>query len=104
VCGGASTTYADFGFETFDCVKKLIYSVITPAASLFVAVSSLADEPKGPEQPIPYSHKQHLALGLVWVAAAWCGRFGVRTLVLHLRWNHRRVGRLLPNINYHHGG
>ena len=34
------------------------------AALLFVAISSLAEDPKGPEQPIPYSHKQHLALGL----------------------------------------
>src|SRR6201987_6223826 len=33
--------------------------------SLLAVLSSFAQqEMKGPEQPIPYSHKQHLALGL----------------------------------------
>ncbi len=39
-------------------------SSLIAAGTLALAPSSFADEPKGPEQPIPYSHKQHLALGL----------------------------------------
>jgi hypothetical protein len=34
------------------------------AALALIAAPLFADEPKDPEQPIPYSHKQHLALGL----------------------------------------
>jgi hypothetical protein len=45
-------------------VKRSIYARIVTAASFFVAITTFAQQPKGPEQPIPYSHKQHVVLGL----------------------------------------
>jgi hypothetical protein len=45
-------------------VQRLKRGLIAAAFVVF-SISSFADQPKGPEQPIPYSHKQHLALGLV---------------------------------------
>ena len=47
------------------CVASGIRGLSAAAAMLVAVVSSFAQqELKGPEQPIPYSHKQHLALRL----------------------------------------
>ena len=40
------------------------FSLIATAASIFVAILCFGQEPRGPEQPIPFSHKQHLVSGL----------------------------------------
>jgi hypothetical protein len=45
---------------------RAIHSTSVAVALLVAAILSAApQELKGPEQPIPYSHKQHLALGLL---------------------------------------
>jgi hypothetical protein len=46
-------------------VVRTIHGISAAVTLLAVAIASPAQqELKGPEQPIPYSHKQHLALGL----------------------------------------
>jgi Cytochrome c7 and related cytochrome c/Cytochrome c3 len=50
---------------TLRILKRVGFRAIAAAALFVAAISSYAEqERKGPEQPIPYSHKQHLALGL----------------------------------------
>jgi hypothetical protein len=46
-------------------VKQIVYGLSAAGTLLVAVMSSFAQqELKGPEQPLPYSHKQHLALGL----------------------------------------
>ena len=45
-------------------MKRSICHLIGVFASLLLTIWSFAADPKGPEQPIPFSHKQHLAQGL----------------------------------------
>ena len=46
-------------------VKRWVRSPSAMAAVLVAGMPSSAQQkPRGPEQPIPYSHKQHLALGV----------------------------------------
>ncbi len=46
-------------------MNRATYSLSAAMALLIAAVSGFAQqELKGPEQPVPYSHRQHLALGL----------------------------------------
>lgn len=42
-------------------MKRIVFAALT---SLLLGISSFAQQVKGPEQPLPYSHKQHLALSL----------------------------------------
>ncbi|MGA2563582.1 MAG: cytochrome c3 family protein [Steroidobacteraceae bacterium] len=46
-------------------VMQTIHGISATVTLLMAAIASSGQELKGPEQPIPYSHKQHLALGLV---------------------------------------
>ena len=46
-------------------MKRFIYHLVGVAASILLTIGSFAADLQGPEQPIPYSHKQHIALGLV---------------------------------------
>jgi hypothetical protein len=46
-------------------VRRWTHTLVAAAAMLVAVVSGFAQqEVRGPEQPIPYSHKQHLAFGL----------------------------------------
>jgi hypothetical protein len=45
-------------------VKRFINHLVGVAASILLTTGSFAADLQGPEQPIPYSHKQHIALGL----------------------------------------
>lgn len=45
-------------------MRPIIYR-LAGAAWILLATGSFAADLKGPEQPIPYSHKQHIAQGLV---------------------------------------
>src|SRR5665213_4042126 len=42
-------------------VKRFINHLIGVAASILLTMGSFAADLQGPEQPIPYSHKQHIA-------------------------------------------
>lgn len=46
-------------------MKRCIYYLVGVIASLSLMTGGFAADLQGPEQPIPYSHKQHLAMGLV---------------------------------------
>src|SRR5208282_5806907 len=47
-------------------VVRTVFGISATVTLLVAAIASPGQqELKGPEQPIPYSHKQHLALGLV---------------------------------------
>jgi hypothetical protein len=45
-------------------VKRYVYHLVGVLASISLAIGGFAADLQGPEQPIPYSHKQHIALGL----------------------------------------
>ncbi len=46
-------------------MKPSIHHLVGLSALILLTSGSFAAELQGPEQPIPYSHKQHIALGLV---------------------------------------
>ena len=47
------------------CARRLRHGLVATAAVLVAVMLGFAQqEVKGPEQPVPYSHKQHLALSL----------------------------------------